>query len=67
MLTGDDDPIIPVLNGRILAHCIPGAHLHVVEGGGHLFLLERPAESADLVATFLQEADRTIPDEGKVS
>jgi poly(3-hydroxyoctanoate) depolymerase len=27
--------------------------LHVVRGGGHLFLLERPAETADLVAEFL--------------
>lgn len=55
VLNGDDDPIIPVLNGRILAHCIPNARLHVVPGGGHLFLLEKPAESADLVANFLQQ------------
>ena len=45
VLTGDDDPIIPVLNGRILAHCIPDAELRVIQGGGHLFLLERPVES----------------------
>ena len=56
ILTGDDDPIIPVLNGRILAHCIPDARLRVIQGGGHLFLLERPVESADLVANFLSGA-----------
>jgi poly(3-hydroxyoctanoate) depolymerase len=60
VLNGDDDPIIPVLNGRILAHCIPNAELHVVRGGGHLFLLEKPAETADLVATFLRQPIRTV-------
>jgi poly(3-hydroxyalkanoate) depolymerase len=64
VLTGDDDPIIPVLNGRILASCIPNAELQVVARGGHLFLLERPPESADLVANFLQAA--LHPAEGKV-
>jgi len=53
VLAGDDDPIVPVINGRILAHCIPQARLHVVRGGGHLFLLERPAAMAALVADFL--------------
>lgn len=53
VLAGDDDPIVPLVNGRILARCIPDARLHVVPGGGHLFLLERPAEMAALVADFL--------------
>jgi poly(3-hydroxyalkanoate) depolymerase len=54
VLAGDDDPIVPVINGRILARCIPDARLHVLRNGGHLFLLERPAESAGLVSEFLQ-------------
>lgn len=53
VMTGDDDPIIPVVNGRILAWRIPRAHLHVVRGGGHLFLLEEPAASAAVVTQFL--------------
>jgi poly(3-hydroxyalkanoate) depolymerase len=53
VLAGDDDPIVPLLNGRILAHRIPDASLHVVTGGGHLFLLEQPAEMAALVTRFL--------------
>ena len=53
VLNGDDDPIVPLINGRILARRIPDARLHVVRGGGHLFLLERPAETADLVTQFL--------------
>ena len=55
VLAGDDDPIVPLVNGRILAHRIPNARLHVVDGGGHLFLLERPAEMAALVTGFLAE------------
>jgi pimeloyl-ACP methyl ester carboxylesterase len=53
VLAGDDDPIVPLPNGRILAHRIPDARLHIVHGGGHLFLLEQPAEMAALVARFL--------------
>jgi len=53
VLAGDDDPIVPLVNGRILARRIPSARLHVINGGGHLFLLERPAETAELVADFL--------------
>jgi poly(3-hydroxyoctanoate) depolymerase len=59
VLAGDDDPIVPLVNGRILAWRIPRAGLHVVRGGGHLFLLERPAEVAALVAEFLS-AERPI-------
>jgi poly(3-hydroxyoctanoate) depolymerase len=53
VLAGDDDPIIPLVNGRILAWRIPSATLHVVRGGGHLFILERPAAIAELVTSFL--------------
>ena len=53
VLAGDDDPIVPLINGRILARCIPEAKLHVVRQGGHLFVLERPADIAALVAGFL--------------
>jgi pimeloyl-ACP methyl ester carboxylesterase len=58
VLAGDDDPIVPLVNGRILARCIPGAKLHVVRHGGHLFLLEDPAEIAALVAGFLSAGNR---------
>jgi poly(3-hydroxyoctanoate) depolymerase len=53
VLAGDDDPIVPVANGRLLARLIPDARLTVVPGGGHLFLLERPAEVAQMVHRFL--------------
>ena len=34
--------------------CIPNARLHVVRGGGHLFLLEQPARMAAMVADYLK-------------
>lgn len=52
VMTGDDDPIIPTLNGRILAFLIPGAELNVVSGG-HLFILEEAADSAATIDEFL--------------
>jgi len=55
VMSGDDDPIVPLVNGRILAWRIPHARLHVVRGGGHLFLLEEPRTSAAVVADFLQD------------
>jgi poly(3-hydroxyalkanoate) depolymerase len=56
VLAGDDDPIVPVVNGRLLAWLMPNATLHVVPGGGHLFVLEQPAAIAAQVAEFLDTA-----------
>jgi pimeloyl-ACP methyl ester carboxylesterase len=56
VLTGDDDPIVPAANSRILAAVLPDARLHVVRGGGHLMLFDSPAEVAPAIAGFLREA-----------
>jgi poly(3-hydroxyoctanoate) depolymerase len=55
VMAGDDDPIMPLANGRILAKLIPLARLEVITGGGHLFLLEEAERSAALVREFLAE------------
>lgn len=67
VLAGDDDPIVPLANARILVCRIPGARLHIVPGGGHLFLLERPAEVAALVADFLSSQTRPDTDPGSAN
>lgn len=54
VLTGDDDPIIRVINGRILASLVPNARLHIIRGGGHLFLIDQARESAGLIRRFLE-------------
>lgn len=56
VLHGDADPIVPVVNARILAARIPDARLETVPGGGHLFLLTRPEPMAELITGFLREA-----------
>jgi poly(3-hydroxyoctanoate) depolymerase len=57
VINGDDDPIIRVANGRIIARLIPRARLHVIRGGGHLFLLDQATEAAAVVAGFLNEGE----------
>jgi poly(3-hydroxyalkanoate) depolymerase len=52
ILAGDDDPIIPLPNARLMAALLPGARLHVYPDG-HLGLLTRAAELAPVVSDFL--------------
>jgi poly(3-hydroxyalkanoate) depolymerase len=53
ILAGDDDPIVPALNARIMRHLLPHATLHLYNGG-HVALVTEPEQFAPLVATFLQ-------------
>lgn len=43
LLVGSKDLLTPVDHSRAMADALPGAHLVVVEGAGHMVLLERPA------------------------
>lgn len=53
VMAGAEDPLVPLRNARILAGRIPRATVHVVEGGGHLFLVDHAAESAAAILEFL--------------
>ncbi|MGD0240502.1 MAG: poly(3-hydroxyalkanoate) depolymerase [Streptosporangiaceae bacterium] len=57
ILAGDDDPIIPVINGRIMNWLIPRSRLHIYHGG-HLELGANPERLAAAVQAFL-DADLT--------
>jgi poly(3-hydroxyoctanoate) depolymerase len=52
VLAGSDDPLMPVINARILASLIPQAQLCVVKSG-HLFLVTRAQEIAPVIKQFL--------------
>jgi len=52
VMAGTDDPIVPPVNGRILAKLIPNARLVTVEDG-HLFLITSARESAETISGFL--------------
>ncbi|MEE3062436.1 MAG: poly(3-hydroxyalkanoate) depolymerase [Actinomycetota bacterium] len=54
ILTGDDDPVIPPLNGRLLEAIIPHARLHIFHDG-HLGLLTSADELAPIVEDFLDQ------------
>jgi len=57
ILAGDDDPIIPVVNARIMHRLIPRSKLHVYHGG-HLELAADSGRLAAAVQAFL-DADLT--------
>lgn len=46
---GTEDQLIPVQNGRVIANLIPGSRLEILEGCGHMFFLEQPQRSAQLM------------------
>ena len=52
ILAGDDDPIIPLANAKLMRMLIPNARLHVYHGG-HLGLVTEAAELAPIVDAFL--------------
>ncbi len=54
VLMGSDDPIVPPINGRIVASRLPNATLESV-ACGHLFMLTRPGETARRVERFIVE------------
>ena len=58
IMMGADDPIVPLVNGRILAGRLPDARLEVVDCG-HLFILTHPEHTAATIERFLLEAPRT--------
>ena len=56
LLWGDADPISPVCVGERLARLLPGACLHVVEGGDHDLAETHASEIAPLIDEFLTKA-----------
>lgn len=53
IMMGDDDAIVPLINGKFLDALIPNSELRVMEGGGHLFLLSHREESVTAIRDFL--------------
>ena len=52
IVAGDDDPIIPLANARLLHRLIPNSRLHVYHGG-HLALATEATELAPVIDAFL--------------
>ena len=52
VVAGSADTLIPPEKTRAIADGIPGARFHLLEGAGHLTVLERPRAIAELLATM---------------
>jgi poly(3-hydroxyalkanoate) depolymerase len=59
VLMGRDDPLVPPINGHILAGLIPNAELQMIDDG-HLFIVTRPVETAAEIEAFLADASTQI-------
>jgi poly(3-hydroxyalkanoate) depolymerase len=54
IVAGDDDPLVPVVNARIMARFLPDARLHVYRGG-HIALITEAQELAPVIEDFLDD------------
>lgn len=52
LVMGDDDPIIPAVNARIMARLLPDARLHLYRGG-HIALITEADQLAPVIENFL--------------
>src|SRR5258705_2551703 len=67
ILMGSDDPLVPPINGRILALLIPNAQLRMIDDG-HLFMVTRPAATAAIIEEVLAcEGASLEPESGLLS
>jgi pimeloyl-ACP methyl ester carboxylesterase len=53
VVTGTADRLTPIKYARYLAEHIPDARLLLVEGAGHMVMLERPEQTASAIREFL--------------
>lgn len=60
VIMGDEDSIVPLANGHILNFALPDSRLRVIEGGGHLFLVTRAEETADIIREFFDEEEMAL-------
>ena len=54
VMAGNDDPLVPLINSRVHAWLLPNARLHILNDG-HLFLLTKARETAQIITAFLEE------------
>lgn len=55
IMMGEEDAIVPLINGKILNTLIPGSRLETFPEGGHLFMLTHKDRTVALLREFLTE------------
>ncbi len=66
IMAGDDDPIIPVVNAKIMHRLIPRSELHIYRGG-HLELASDADRLGAVVEAFLDAGPATTTAEGEAA
>jgi len=61
LITGEADRMTPPNRAEYLRDQIEGSQLHLVEGAGHMAMIERPDEVADLLSEFLDRIPYPVP------
>lgn len=61
VVSGDDDPLIPVQNAKLLAAQIPNARLDIVPSAGHLLLWDDPQTLGQRISRFVNAAPDASP------
>jgi pimeloyl-ACP methyl ester carboxylesterase len=61
VVAGDEDPLIPTVNARMIALLLRRGRLHIVPGGGHLALLTHADDVVPLIHDFLTESEARGP------
>ena len=59
VMAGDDDPVIPLVNAKLMAGLIRNSRLHVFHDG-HLFLISNAVEAGRVVRDFLAGPEEEI-------
>jgi poly(3-hydroxyoctanoate) depolymerase len=53
VVTGDDDPLTPVVNGMMITHMLPNGRLLVCPGEGHLMVMDEDSIAQPAIKEFL--------------
>jgi pimeloyl-ACP methyl ester carboxylesterase len=57
IVAGNDDPIVPTLNPRLMARLIRHSQLAIVPDAGHLMMIDSPDIVAPIIEDFLAASD----------
>ena len=55
IIWGTDDRVLHVSGAKILESVMPNAQVVIMEGVGHLPMIEKPGESAEIYISFLRQ------------
>lgn len=61
IIQGMDDGVVDASHGRILRQSIPGARIRILAETGHMVPVERPVETAEAIASFVNAVESQPP------